>query len=711
MNFTVDSFLELVISFLNKTNKNHIQAKLIYAYLFFMKDFSNLIKKQSPNHFVDYLKIVATHMDYEFYEKNTVLCRYGDKGKKAFIVLKGNIDILIKQGKKVKISEKDYFIYLATLVKYKEFLLLSLVLKENYEIFPVEIVDEEVKPSVTRNNLRGRNRKASLQRKNSIVNKVFTCLSESLKLKFKVNSISTRKYTFNQLLHLIYCDQDDFIETIDSVSSEEYISRLEPYKIITNDKIYSIEVNVYSYTKIISKGTGSLIGEIALSDPNAIRTATMITSTHCHFGTINKKSYNMSIKNGTEQERRANVNFVISLHLFSDITSYVMSTRYFNNFTSKSIEKGQCLLYEREEINKVFLIKDGEFEISFKNSMSYLDKMLDYFISNKNLGESKKSYEQKVDEERKRIRREIEIDNNYIKFYNETRHIKILTVSTGDIVGLDEYFTDKGESFFTVECKTTKGEVFQISKMFYDQMRNRLVTMKEKENEITSNKCKKIIERLFIIKKSLYKAFCDIKQKKFEFPKNEGIAKMVSMKNIRSNSIKIDTNSQTQQNDTSISIFKKSIIDSNRKQKSKDKSKFNSCKLMLKKISFYPNNTKVSKFNHTESDSKKKKCLSFDFDVNNSEERISTFSSFNLTRANSNFVKMNDMIWENLNKNKLPKINSSLNTSDDCNLLLSQRNLRIVRKRKENRIRNLQIKIIKGEYVNRSTTFLFHVKK
>ena len=81
------------------------------------------------------------------------------------------------------------------------------------------------------------------------------------------------------------------------------------------------------------------------------------------------------------------------------------------------------------------------------------------------------------------------------------------------------------------------------------------------------------------------------------------------------------------------------------------------------------------------------------------------------TRANSNFVKMNDMIWENLNKNKLPKINSSLNTSDDCNLLLSQRNLRIVRKRKENRIRNLQIKIIKGEYVNRSTTSLFHVKK
>ena len=216
---------------------------------------------------------------------------------------------------------------------------------------------------------------------------------------------------------------------------------------------------------------------------------------------------------------------------------------------------------------------------------------------------------------------------------------------------------------------------------------------------------------MFIIKKSLYKAFCDIKQKKFEFPKNEGIAKMVSMKNIRSNSIKIDTNSQTQQNDTSISIFKKSIIDSNRKQKSKDKSKFNSCKLMLKKISFYPNNTKVRKFNHTESDSKKKKCLSFDFDVNNSEERISTFSSFNLTRANSNFVKMNDMIWENLNKNKLPKINSSLNTSDDCNLLLSQRNLRIVRKRKENRIRNLQIKIIKGEYVNRSTTSLFHVKK
>ena len=74
------------------------------------------------------------------------------------------------------------------------------------------------------------------------------------------------------------------------------------------------------------------------------------------------------------------------------------------------------------------------------------------------------------------------------------------------------------------------------------------------------------------------------------------------------------------------------------------------------------------------------------------------------------------MIWENLNKDKLknkkslPKINTSLNNSDDCNLLLSPRNNTMYKRKNKNCIRNLQIKIIKGEYVNKSTTSLFHIK-
>ena len=106
-----------------------------------MKEFVNLIKKQGTKRLIEYLQIIAQHLEYEHYDKNQILCRFGDKGKNAYVILKGSIDILIKQNKKVKITEKDYIIYLANLVKYKEFYLLSMVLKDNYDIYPVEITN------------------------------------------------------------------------------------------------------------------------------------------------------------------------------------------------------------------------------------------------------------------------------------------------------------------------------------------------------------------------------------------------------------------------------------------------------------------------------------------------------------------------------------------------------------------------------------------
>ena len=85
------------------------------------------------------------YMGYERYEKNQIICKYGDKGRKAYIVLQGKMDILIKQNRKMRIIEHDYINYIAALLRYQEYGLLSLVLKENYEEYPLEIIDPNKK--------------------------------------------------------------------------------------------------------------------------------------------------------------------------------------------------------------------------------------------------------------------------------------------------------------------------------------------------------------------------------------------------------------------------------------------------------------------------------------------------------------------------------------------------------------------------------------
>ena len=671
-----------------------------------MKEFVNLIKKQGTKRLIEYLQIIAQHLEYEHYDKNQILCRLGDKGKNAYVILKGSIDILIKQNKKVKITEKDYIIYLANLVKYKEFYLLSMVLKDNYDIYPVEITNEPNKQNFQRQYTKYKVKKTMLLRKKSIINKVYNFLSDSLKIKTTKSALLTKTFTFTQLLRIINSKQLEDYE-VDFVSSDEYISRINTYHPVQNDHEYSMELNIYSYIKIVSKGTGSLIGEIALSDPSAIRTATMIASTDCHCGTINKKSYNISLKNGAEKERKSNLNFIKTVSVFSGISIYIMNHKYYNNFLFQTIEKGKKIIIEKEEIENIFVIKEGEFEISFKNSINYLSFLINYFLNNKYINDNdKKEFIKLITEDNLKIKDLLANDVYFKKYYYELRHFRILTMSSGEILGLDELLNEKEKSLFNVECKTTKGEIFEMSKIFYLQMKNIIESMREKEKMLKEIKSKKIIQRLISIRNSLIKSYYDIEHKKMNIPRSESEkSKLVSLKSVMSRKIKIECKEEKKNN----SDTEKSLSDSlltKRYTNPIRKINTNSSKIKLKQIEYYK--PVKSKFFNQKERKTHKKCFSFDLDVNTSEERINTFSNFTQLKNNGKFVKLNDMIWENLNKTKknLKKMQSFTESTSPDDLINIKKDVPYYRiHRKSNNIRKIKIKHIKKEYCPHNKSF------
>lgn len=501
---SLDEFFQICLLSLEKVGRTKEETRLIYAYLFFMKDFTSMIKKQDEVHFYEYLQIIATHMNYEKLERNRVLMRYGDKGRKAYIILNGNIDILIKSPKKVKIYERDYLIYLATLIKYKEFGLVNLVVNDNFPTYSIEIIDDI--------------QKVSNQNKEDEVKSFFSLNMKNKSLKDTKQTIEIRA---SHLLSLLKTQVNGFQkksekDIINNVSTDEYIERLE----VINDRTQSdsnkrskfelLELTIYTYIKIISKTTGSLFGEVALSDPQALRTATIITSSDCHFGTLNKQSYNLSLKAGAEKQLRLSLHFINSFDIFKGISLPILNKRYFNNFSFKKVTKGSVIISQNTPSTYLTLLKEGNYEVYVMMSLSELTQLIKYFYTK--LPNSSNNISHIEASERWCL--SIMKDNvKFRKFYITKELIRIREIQCPDIVGLGDFVNKTGEVAFTVECKSPKGEAFELSINFYNEMLTKDVTVRTNEVEFLTKKYGILLQRLNSIRTSKIQSFFDYKSK------------------------------------------------------------------------------------------------------------------------------------------------------------------------------------------------------
>lgn len=526
MNIPKNKYLEICIHCLTKQTRSLNDIQLINGFLFFMKEFVTLIKKQDESHLNDYLQLIAMYMGYEKLECNRILCKFGDKGKKAYIVLQGKIDILIKQVHKIRITEMDYFGYIASLLKYQEYGLLSLVLKENFEEFPIEIIGNEKNENEDKTNKESNDTGQNNQNNNINSNNEFVWKPQKVPNKDKLIQFTARQLIQMIDPHFYELPKHKEKELINNVSSEDYISRINSYTEITEENEFHpkyrgqriLNVVTYRYVKILTKGEGSLIGEIALSDPLALRSASMISSSECHLGTINKHSYSLSLKSCAEKQRRQNIIFIQSFHIFSDIPLFILGKRYFNNFIVLKKEKG-CLLMEEKKISEfVFLLKDGEYEVSLNGSLKDLHEMK-YIISEKLCQNQVQRNAQIARKQKELMYFENLIRDNpqFEKEFYTKRRVVIGDVTSPDIIGLSDYTDRDGCSLFAVECKSAKSEMFQLSLHFYVEMKRNDKTIKDNEVVILKQRFEKMINRVNLIMKSKVESFYDYKSKRKKF--------------------------------------------------------------------------------------------------------------------------------------------------------------------------------------------------
>ena len=637
INFNLTYFLSIVTTILQKQNKSKLEQGVIFDYLYFMKELTNLIKKSDSYHFKDYISILVNQITYEFLQKNNVLCRYGDKGKNAYILLDGTLDILIIQKKKVKISEEDYLFYILTLIKYKEFALLNYILKENFMNYKLKLIDDRDIEKKKSGNLQSSELKISNKFLSSKSNKLSSSmLNINLDLIEEQiendnndnNNIEDKKeqkekeYKLTELYAYFKQrdnDLDNYNLNINKVSPEDYIQRLEVYKELSPEKEYNfktVNVSVYKYMNILSKEIGSLVGDVALNDPKALRTATMISSKNCHLGLISKKSFDYSLKFGIEKQRRQRINFILSLDIFNNMSYFNLNKKYYNDFVLENYVKGHKILEQFNDINNIYIIKEGDFEITSKMSLNDINLAIKQYLSKI---EDKNVIKYISENIQNPIRKELYDLRTYFgekksyQFLNKIHLIKFYSLSSHEIIGLDDFINpNNNKCYFDCFCSSIKSEVLKISCIFFNQIKAKNNGFNLDEKRLLQEKYYKTLKRLIVLREGMIEAFYTSKGKKrgtvLENEIIDELAKKEMFKNLEIKRIKKfkheykNLNNYTNYNNNNNYKIDELNVDNNNnfKELKYSKKRFSNIKLLLMNPYNSSSKEKTSKINVNE---------------------------------------------------------------------------------------------------------------
>ena len=416
--------------------KDSKDIAIISLYLVQMKKFIKLFGEDftsiKDTFYLDQLKRISSTIMYDKFNRNRIVVKFGDEGKKFFLILKGEVQVILPTKKNVMMQQKEFKRYLLLLYIYKEYEMLKLVIKDNklnqkntifnvnYFIFPEDNFNNTNNNS--HNNDTSKNNKIDEENKND--NNITYGIKD---FKFGFNKISGKKsfiinnddnYDKNELKEVqktkilkklmnYYLTDDErayyertkninLLEVDDDirVTPTDYINRIVDYSNLSinynfqdNDPDSYLFINddetnnffIYEYKRLIELQTGDIFGDLALTGNNMKRTATIISMDECHFACLTRELYSTFIEKGNERVRNNKINYLLSINILKSFPRFILEKKLFNHFGFKNFIKDKYLLKSNEISNDIIFLKDGIFEVSFIGKLGDLTNLINLF--------------------------------------------------------------------------------------------------------------------------------------------------------------------------------------------------------------------------------------------------------------------------------------------------------------------------------------------
>ena len=455
--FEGEGSMDVIVYVLNKPNRNQTELFILKVFLKTLKNFTSLMSSMTID--IDSLLMnVAFYLKCERMKKGNAVFKYGDKGNKYYVILRGSASVLLPKETKVSLSLFDYIKMIIRLVIVRENELLVRTVNSNKGAYNISV--EEIKKFV----------KKGLKDDDIDMDSNGVGIGQSVldsfdnydKNKFYVhmNKISEMYKTFK-------ARNKKGANTV-----EEYIALSFPSdmkEIVTELHVETKELILYSYYEVVQLNKGDAFGEIALTSSTAKRTATIICDEETVFGTLQRDAYNSCIRDIQSKIRRGNVKFLLGVKIFSHLNWNFFESRIFNFFKQIKTVSKEIVVQQGKICDCIFFVKKGEYEVTtYMNDedITYFATAIKKKIRNANLKLEDDAILSKINDSNK---------GNLIK----KKNLKIAIMNDNDVIGLDDMLINN-KSAFTVQCLSESGTLFSIERTIFFSIASKI---KEVANE------------------------------------------------------------------------------------------------------------------------------------------------------------------------------------------------------------------------------------
>jgi CRP-like cAMP-binding protein len=362
-----------------KANRSSYENEIILKYLSTLSGLVELCKQNSDN-YQQLLSNIASVIKYENVPRDRLLFKVGDEGDRFFVIFRGKVSVLVPQCERIEMNEEEYITYLAKLRRNDEQELITKCLSMNYEVFPIdkENFDGHLEKFYSRMWL---DRKLDLIKINNDEedrhSSVFNAKTE-ISRTLSILSEKKRKFSYKRVLTFKDLQPLDYINIFYTPvkSVEHYINETSPLVHINKSRGLKKYVNVFIYTYIKDYEKGDKFGEIALQNISGKRAAALITVEDCHFGILDKPSFDQCLNQIYDKMKKGNINLLMTTKIFYGWNKNLFIRHIYEFFSYHKVSRNHVLLQENEENSFVYFLKEGEFEFKTKRSLVEINNIV-----------------------------------------------------------------------------------------------------------------------------------------------------------------------------------------------------------------------------------------------------------------------------------------------------------------------------------------------
>ena len=445
-----DFFFQMVNYILTKSRRSINELLIISTFLKTFPHFVNKIQQQNYDEIVSSLSLLLRS---ERKPQNNLVFKYGDKGTKFYIVLYGKCSVIVPKENTIKMSIMHYIKYLLYLNHVHEDELMIMTVGTNKFKYSIDLYFT-----------------------NKLIHFLSNCNSEKI---INLNTSLLSPKDISKIKEFYAQLQKEPIYDKQNVSPKKYIE-ITSYNqkiLFDEDEIecpFDKDLTIYSYIELTDKKQGDIFGEIALQNSIGKRTATLITGEECIFGYLTHEIYKKSIRDIEQKIRKTNIEFLLKNQLFIGISRGIFENKYFNLFNIETITQGNKIITQGEKNNKVYFIREGDFELSSQLNLDALQQILKLKIN-------------------------VSLKVNSMKEDSNTNSkYKISLLGKNDIVGLRDCCIND-VSFVDVTCLSTSAEVYSIDLGIIDEIAQKIKSLSIQMQSYINQRVKIVTKRLLQI--------------------------------------------------------------------------------------------------------------------------------------------------------------------------------------------------------------------